>query len=189
MCHWILSDLHLEDGVPLPSEAPDFDVLVCAGDVAEGSPARSVEAVARLARGRPAVLCSATMTSGGKLWKVYLRRPAPTAPGLVPCPRRHDGRHRRREVSRGDRRLNVWPRLKTTQGRTAGFGPAPRGWSIRQWAHRPCIGRLRGENPSSPAHPAPWRSCARSDGFRTRGGLEDARLAHQPPPSTARGAG
>jgi hypothetical protein len=53
---WILSDLHLEDGVPLPSVAPGFDVLVCAGDVVEGSPAKSVEAVARLARGSPAVL-------------------------------------------------------------------------------------------------------------------------------------
>lgn len=53
---WILSDLHLEDGVPLPPEAPDFDILVCAGDVVEGSPARSVEAVARLACGRPAIL-------------------------------------------------------------------------------------------------------------------------------------
>jgi predicted phosphohydrolase len=53
---WILSDLHLEDGTPLPYAAPEFDVLVCAGDVVEGSPARSVEAVAHLAGGRPAVL-------------------------------------------------------------------------------------------------------------------------------------
>lgn len=53
---WILSDLHLEDSGPLPSAAPEFDVLVCAGDMVVGSPAKSVEAVARLARGRPAVL-------------------------------------------------------------------------------------------------------------------------------------
>jgi hypothetical protein len=29
-------DVHLEDGIPLPSAAPDFNALVCAGDVVEG---------------------------------------------------------------------------------------------------------------------------------------------------------
>ncbi len=55
---WILSDLHLEadpaGGRRL--EAPDFDVLVLAGDVSEGDVRACVEAAARLAAGRPAVM-------------------------------------------------------------------------------------------------------------------------------------
>lgn len=52
-----LSDLHLErrslDTIGI--EAP-FDVLVVAGDLWEGEPERGVEAVARLSRGRPALI-------------------------------------------------------------------------------------------------------------------------------------
>jgi Icc-related predicted phosphoesterase len=52
-----LSDLHLERRAPESVAVDaDFDVLVCAGDVWEGEPERGVEAVARLARGRPALL-------------------------------------------------------------------------------------------------------------------------------------
>ena len=50
-----LSDLHLErrglDAVPAPCRP--FDVLVCAGDVWEGEPARGVEALLRLSGGQP----------------------------------------------------------------------------------------------------------------------------------------
>lgn len=53
---WILSDLHLEDGIPPPTAAPDFDVLICAGDIVEAFPAACVETVAGLARGRPAIM-------------------------------------------------------------------------------------------------------------------------------------
>ncbi len=53
-----VSDLHLErrslDAVPAPSGP--FDVLVCAGDVWEGEPARGVEALLALSDGQPVVL-------------------------------------------------------------------------------------------------------------------------------------
>ena len=57
---WILSDLHLENfgaGRRRLDPPADFDLLVVAGDVREGDPAGCVEAVARLAAGRPAVAC------------------------------------------------------------------------------------------------------------------------------------
>lgn len=55
---WIMSDLHLE-AVRYPEafqpERPGFDVLIVAGDVWEGSSARALSLVARLAGGKPAV--------------------------------------------------------------------------------------------------------------------------------------
>lgn len=55
---WILSDLHMEAD---PAgrrrlQAPECDVLVLAGDVSEGDVRACVEAAARLADGRPAVM-------------------------------------------------------------------------------------------------------------------------------------
>ena len=53
---WILSDLHADHGVGyMAVAAPDFDVFVCAGDVMTGDVAGSIERVAAIARGRPAV--------------------------------------------------------------------------------------------------------------------------------------
>ena len=53
---WILSDLHADRGVgDIAVHAPEFDVFVCAGDVASGDIAMSIEMVAALARGKPAV--------------------------------------------------------------------------------------------------------------------------------------
>lgn len=52
-----ISDLHLERrSLPLPAITAEFDLLVFAGDGHEGEPARTVEAVAELAGGRPAVI-------------------------------------------------------------------------------------------------------------------------------------
>ncbi|ACL60798.1 metallophosphoesterase [Methylobacterium nodulans] len=53
-----LSDLHLERRKPadLPALAPDFDVLVCAGDVWEGQPERGLAVLLALAGERPVVL-------------------------------------------------------------------------------------------------------------------------------------
>lgn len=55
---WILSDLHEEESVDgaRAFERPDFDILVVAGDVCESDPRACVEAVARIAGGRPAVM-------------------------------------------------------------------------------------------------------------------------------------
>lgn len=56
---WLVSDLHLEDLDPATwasGASPDFDVLACAGDVAQSDPAACVDVVARLAGGRPAFL-------------------------------------------------------------------------------------------------------------------------------------
>ena len=53
---WILSDLHADRGVgDIAVHAPEFDVFVCAGDVVSGDIAMSIEMVAALARGKPAV--------------------------------------------------------------------------------------------------------------------------------------
>ncbi len=55
---WVLSDLHYE-AVPYPEACwprrPDFDVLVVAGDVFQGDPARALRIVAQLACDRPSV--------------------------------------------------------------------------------------------------------------------------------------
>ena len=52
-----ISDLHLERRtLPLPAIAADFDVLVFSGDGHEGEPSRTVEIIAELAGGRPAVI-------------------------------------------------------------------------------------------------------------------------------------
>ncbi len=55
---WVMSDLHQEvarfEWVPEPPD--DFDVLVVAGDVYEGDPARGVEWVARVAGGKPSAM-------------------------------------------------------------------------------------------------------------------------------------
>lgn len=55
---WLLSDLHLNT-VPYPEAfqpaRPAFDVLVAAADVWEGSSARAMAIVAKLAGGKPAV--------------------------------------------------------------------------------------------------------------------------------------
>lgn len=52
-----ISDLHLERrSLPLPAITADFDVLVFAGDGHEGEPTQTVEVVAELASGRPAVI-------------------------------------------------------------------------------------------------------------------------------------
>lgn len=56
---WLLSDLHFEcdpGGRRRRFDAPDFDVLVNAGDTYEARPLECVERTARLADGRPAVL-------------------------------------------------------------------------------------------------------------------------------------
>lgn len=55
---WILSDLHEEEAPEgIRSFArPEFDILVVAGDVCESDPRACVEAVARIAGGRPAVM-------------------------------------------------------------------------------------------------------------------------------------
>lgn len=53
---WVLSDLHADRGVgDIAVHAPEFDVFVCAGDVASGDIAMSIEMVAAIARGKPAV--------------------------------------------------------------------------------------------------------------------------------------
>jgi predicted phosphodiesterase len=55
---WILSDLHEEispDAVRR-FEPPEFDILVCAGDVCEGDVRGCIDGVARVADGRPAVM-------------------------------------------------------------------------------------------------------------------------------------
>lgn len=55
---WILSDLHLET-VPHPDAfaptPPDFDILVCAGDVWRADPARGFRVLRRLAGEKPVV--------------------------------------------------------------------------------------------------------------------------------------
>ena len=55
---WILSDLHEEISPETARRfaAPEFDVLVCAGDICEGDVRGCVEGVARVADGRPAVM-------------------------------------------------------------------------------------------------------------------------------------
>ena len=56
---WLVSDLHLEDLDHAswdPGASPDFDVLVCAGDVVQSDPVACVDVAARLAGGRPAFL-------------------------------------------------------------------------------------------------------------------------------------
>lgn len=55
---WAISDLHAENlpGNRWPVEAPEFDVLVVAGDIYEAQPIAGVEEVARLADGRPAIV-------------------------------------------------------------------------------------------------------------------------------------
>lgn len=53
---WILSDMHADKGIEdIAVHAPDFDVFVCAGDVLSGDIAGSIEMVAAIARGKPAV--------------------------------------------------------------------------------------------------------------------------------------
>jgi len=55
---WIMSDLQLETVRHLDAYRPrcaGFDILVVAGDVWEGSSARALAAVARLAQGKPAM--------------------------------------------------------------------------------------------------------------------------------------
>lgn len=54
---WLLSDLHVEcypEGRGL-LPAPDFDVLVVAGDIWEGEPGRAIEALVEMSGGRPTV--------------------------------------------------------------------------------------------------------------------------------------
>ena len=53
-----ISDLHLERRAlaDIPALTPDFDVLVCAGDVWEGEPERGLRALVSLADGRPLVV-------------------------------------------------------------------------------------------------------------------------------------
>lgn len=55
---WILSDLHEENspGMVRRFDPPEFNILVCAGDVCEGDVRGCVEGVARAAAGRPAVM-------------------------------------------------------------------------------------------------------------------------------------
>ncbi|MDT3687931.1 MAG: metallophosphoesterase [Pseudorhodoplanes sp.] len=56
---WILSDLHMEKRSLLPvQKSPDFDVLVCAGDIFDGNPAYSMNVVRSFAGDRPAVFVS-----------------------------------------------------------------------------------------------------------------------------------
>jgi len=53
---WILSDLHADKGIEdIAVHAPDFDVLVCAGDMLTGDIAGSIEMTAAIARGKPAI--------------------------------------------------------------------------------------------------------------------------------------
>jgi len=51
---WCISDWHMETRLVFEPPRPDFDVLVCAGDVEEHI-ARAIEMVAALAGGKPAV--------------------------------------------------------------------------------------------------------------------------------------
>jgi Icc-related predicted phosphoesterase len=56
MMLWVMSDLHADRRLGhIAVQAPDFDVFVCAGDVATGDVALSIEMVAAIARGKPAV--------------------------------------------------------------------------------------------------------------------------------------
>lgn len=51
-----ISDLHLERrSLPLPELSADFDILVCAGDMHEAEPEKSVRALVELAQGKPIV--------------------------------------------------------------------------------------------------------------------------------------
>lgn len=65
---WVLSDLHADRGVgDIAVNAPEFDVLVCAGDVVSGDIALSIEMVAALARNKKAVFVAGNhewMTAG-----------------------------------------------------------------------------------------------------------------------------
>src|SRR5262245_4718744 len=51
---WILSDLHLEKRPPLSLSRPEFDCLICAGDI-WNEIGQSISTVARLADGRPVI--------------------------------------------------------------------------------------------------------------------------------------
>jgi hypothetical protein len=54
---WVLSDLHADRGIlAIGANPPEFDVFVCAGDVCSGDIAMSIEMVASIARGKPAIL-------------------------------------------------------------------------------------------------------------------------------------
>lgn len=55
---FVLSDLHLEKRSLSDVRTPDrdYDVLVCAGDVWEGQPAGAIQALVRLAAGRPVLV-------------------------------------------------------------------------------------------------------------------------------------
>lgn len=79
---WILSDLHLE-AMPYPERfqpAPrPFDVLVAAGDVWEGSVERVLDALARLAAGKPVVF----VLGNHEHWNGALYKPA-FGPHLAP---------------------------------------------------------------------------------------------------------
>lgn len=53
---WILSDIHTDRGIEdIAVCAPPFDVFVCAGDVVTGDISLSIEMVAAIARGKPAI--------------------------------------------------------------------------------------------------------------------------------------
>jgi predicted phosphodiesterase len=53
---WILSDLHIDRRIrDIAVHPPEFDVLVCAGDMLTGDIAGSIEMTAAIARGKPAV--------------------------------------------------------------------------------------------------------------------------------------
>jgi len=53
---WILSDMHADRGIgDVAVHAPKFDVMVCAGDVVTGDIAMSIEMVAAISRGKPAL--------------------------------------------------------------------------------------------------------------------------------------
>jgi hypothetical protein len=82
---WILSDLHLETfgGRPFRLDPPaEFDLLVVAGDTREGDPEGCVEAVARLAGGRPSVMVLGNHDLYGCDWDEAAARAAERGRGL-----------------------------------------------------------------------------------------------------------
>lgn len=53
---WVLSDMHADRGIgDIAVHAPDFDIFVCAGDVLSDDIGLSIEMVAAIAAGKPAV--------------------------------------------------------------------------------------------------------------------------------------
>ena len=63
---WPISDLHMEVRNSFDPVPPEFDVLVCAGDVVHGAIEQSIEMGAALGRGRPCVFVAGNHEWAGR---------------------------------------------------------------------------------------------------------------------------